>query len=150
MQEETRRLELSRRLYAKNPMQYSDVRRFKTPDAMQKRLATLRTMVTAIPEAKRLATNARYRKLRWEQLMLTWKYQLYIKKAMELPAVIALTRIQLELTDRHSYYKLRAEENEREQREHAAHLIYIVLRLKPIEEIERRLDAVDESLPTLK
>lgn len=150
MQEETRRIELGRRLYAKDPAQYSDVRRYKTLVAMQKRMATLRTMLIGVPASKRHATNARYRKLCWEQLMLKWKHQLYAKNTLNLPPIIALIRMQLQLSDRHSYYKLSVEENERERREHAAHLIYIVLRLKPIEEIEQRLAVVDEPLPTLK
>ena len=78
-------MELAHRLYIKNPSQYTDLRRFHTLPAIQKRLRVCATLITAIPESKRRPGCARYLKLRWEQLMLKWKYRIYVYKGDAMP-----------------------------------------------------------------
>lgn len=138
--EEAQRKAWARQLVERNPQLYSDVRRFTTVKAISKRLQQIETMMLAIPAHRRQPSDKRWRKLHWEKQMLAWKRQIYGQNRRALPLPIQMLRMTLECTDRHYQIELSPEEDAEHRVDHAAQLLYVVMRLRPLERVQAMVE----------
>lgn len=83
-------------IYDKRPDNYKDIRHLYTVNAINRRLASIKTMISKIPQSKRVSSNKKYKNLYLESRLLLWKRAVYTTK----DPVVCLTKWTLELTDK--------------------------------------------------
>jgi hypothetical protein len=90
---------LLHRLYECKKPNYNDVRQYRTPSAITKRVEIINTQMHRIDARRRNHTNIKYKKLWLEKRMLLWKLELYKEPHMTEPSLVTLNRALLQLSE---------------------------------------------------